>query len=288
MKKLFLLTLLLVTILLSAEQGVVLHPQLSYRNVTNLEKWVDTHSYGSIVELTGETHVSGDTTYKEFILNDVKYASYFYYIINHSKPGVITKETFTFKYNDISAITPNKVNPLLFVAIDTATIGQPLVKVSYLVLNEKNEPVKITSVWVKSEDVSQDDDDIGTAKKYFNASISDDAEMVRRNLTLITRKHEKSVFIELISDMLNNTNLKVLQDKPNIDDNFIGTNSYLLQSFTGNIYNESNISSKVISTGVYKIKLLKKTINKVQDGEKFDYMYYVNTGSLQGWIHGLK
>lgn len=286
MKKLIMLVLLTST-LLFAEQGVVLHPNLSYRSADDLGKWLDTHTFGSTVELTGETTVFDDTKYKLFELDGKQYGSYYFYLIDNSVPGVITNQTFTFKYNDFSSITAEKIDPLQFVAIDKSTLNKPLVKVSYLVLDKENKPNNVLSTWVNSSDVSQTSDDVGTAIKFFNAKISDDADMVKRNLTLITKKHKSSVFIEQISDMLNNSHLNVLAEESEIDEYFNGSNDYLVQEYTGKIYKDANLSSTILSEETTKIKLLKKTKEMVTDGDKSDYMYLVETGTIQGWIFGL-
>lgn len=151
-----------------------------------------------------------------------------------------------YEYNDLSAITENQLKPLQFVGIDRSTLNKSLVRVYYLVWDNKKSSGVVKNAWVKKSSVSTDKNDWSASIKYFLATVEDVPDVVNNYLEIILKRYNSSVFVPLIEEMIKNDNFIVAHVKLEEDSIFAGTSEQLLQSYTGNIYEEQSLTSKVM------------------------------------------
>lgn len=287
MKK-FILTLLILSIsIIYAGNGVVLHPNLSYRSVDDLETVVEKHTFGDQIELTGEEVTNGDTKYLVFTKDGKKYASYFYYLLDNVVDGAVTKTTYIYSYNDLSAITNMKLNPLQFVAVDKNSMKDRLVKVYYLVWDSAKNSGVIKEGWIKSTSISTSPDDWKSSAKYFLAKNEENPDMKKSYLSGILKFHKKSTFVSLVQDMIDNNHLRVEKIETGIDPIFVGTKDTLLNPYIGKLFKDQSTDSEILTEGTFKIKLIGKSKDTFIYEDSSEYMYYVEIDGLKGWIHGL-
>lgn len=277
MRKILLLILIYITGFIFAEEGIVLHPNLSYRNTEDLSKIVERHTFGDTLELTGEEVTAGDSKYKVFTKDGASYASYFYYLVENTIKGSITQSTYIYNNNDLSAITNERLKLLQFVAVDKDSKNSRLTKVYYLVWDSVKGSGVVKSGWVKSKSISLEKDDWKASIKYFLAKNEKDAEMRQSYLAGILKLHKGTVFISIIQDMFDNDHLRIEDEASDVDPIFAGTNNYLLNDYVGKLFEGQSVNSPVIIEGSFKIKLIAKS----------EGMYYVETENAQGWISGL-
>lgn len=284
MKKLVLISVLLLTGFIYAGEGIVLYPELSYRTDNEEFKYVDKHYFGDKVELTGEVKKAGKNqyNYKVITVDGENYLSSSFFIIDNAVQGTVVKTAYLYSQNDLSSPTSNKVNPMLFVAVDKDTLDGELVKVSYYLKDD------IKTAWIKKSAISMDKDNCGASIKYFLATIQESLEDREERLSLILKRHKSSVFIPLVKKMIEEDHLRVTENEIEIDPDFAGSNEELKKSYNVVIYKEPDVISEVLFTGETKIILNKRSISPVAFNGVTAYMYHVTSSEASGWIHGLE
>lgn len=284
MKKILLISVLLLTGIIYAGEGIVLYPELSYRTDDEDFKYVDKHYFGSKVELTGEVKKAGKKQYKYKVItvDGINYLSSSFFIVENAVQGTVVKPAYLYSHNDLSSPTSKKVNPMLFLAVDKDSINGELVKVSYYVKDD------IKTGWIKKSAISTDKDNCGAAIKYFLATIQESLEDREERLSLILKRHKSSIFVPLVKKMIEEDHLRVTENEIEVDPDFAGSNEELKKSYNVVIYKDPDVISEVLFTGKTKITLNKRSISPVTFNNVTDYMYHVTSTEASGWIHGLE
>lgn len=287
-KSLLLIGLLFLVNNIYSDTGIVLHPGLSYRSVDEPKKIIDKHIYGDMIEITGEEVNVDGTEYTTFGLNDSKYISYYYYLIDSSTQGVVKYDTYLYKHIDLSSITDEVLLPMQFVAIDKDSMNGELVKISYLKWNSVKNTGVIATGYVKKDALSTVKDDWKTGIKYFLASIEKDVTQQGKILSSIKKIHKKSFFIDRILKMMETKDLTIEIDSDNYDFIFKGTENNLINLYSGKIYKEADVNSEVLLGGNFPIKLVSKSLNPVTVKGESKYFFSVESNDVEGYIWGLK
>lgn len=290
MKKSILTALMfLLSISIFAENGIVLLHNLGYYSSED-KSYKGKNSFGDKLKLTGETKKvpskSGEFLCKEYEKNGENFLTSSYFVVGNSTEGVIRDRAFVYKLNDLSSPSDSLLNPMTFVAVDADTVNDDLVKISYL--SKAKNGWAILDGFVKKEFLSLSKDDWGSAQKYFIATQQDSIEKREDWLNLAQKRHKSSIFKELIQSMIDEDHLRVVENDLSVDENFAGTDDFLTSTYNVVLYVEADTISEVLYNGPAKIKLNKRSLNKISSNGITDYMYNVTTESGEtGWVHGL-
>lgn len=280
--------LLVITVFSYAGDGVIMHPNISYKNDNAEAKTVGVHILGDTVEIIGEEKTIDGKPYRVLKIkgDETQYISSAYYVIDNSKQAVVTEPSYIYKYDDVSSITGDKLNLLTFIAAESYQATKTLTKVHYLLWSTSGNYWYVNEGWIKTANISTKKDDWATATKYFLAKLEKDVDVQQKTLKTIVKINKSSMFLSLINEMLETGNLSIQKDIE-LDPLFTGTESELLESYEVKIFADADFNSDVLFDGVSKIQLNSRTLSKIEANGKTDYMYNITAGDITGWIHGL-